>query len=85
MHALAQVQRVVTRGAAAAGDAALRVGDTAGVPTATVDLASYHREMQAHADAIPGAQLSTVPSKDADQAGFTADIRTALHQFLDRV
>ena len=40
---------------------------------------------QAHADAIPGAQLCTVPSKDADQAGFTADIRTALHQFLDRV
>ena len=40
---------------------------------------------KAHADAIPGAQLSTVPSKDADQAGFAADIRTALHQFLDRV
>jgi pimeloyl-ACP methyl ester carboxylesterase len=40
---------------------------------------------QVHADAIPGAQLCTVPSKDDDQAGFTTAIRTALHQFLDRV
>jgi pimeloyl-ACP methyl ester carboxylesterase len=38
----------------------------------------------AHADAIPGAQLCTVPGKDADQAGFTTGIRAALHQFLDR-
>jgi hypothetical protein len=29
--------------------------------------------------------LCTVPSKDGDQAGFAADIRTALHEFLDRV
>lgn len=38
----------------------------------------------AHAETIPGAQLCTVPSKDADQAGFTTDIRAALHRFLDR-
>ena len=38
----------------------------------------------AHAEAIPDAQLCTVPSKDADQARFTTDIRRALHQFLAR-
>ena len=37
---------------------------------------------QAHTDTIPGATLRTVPSKDAEAAGFAADIQTALQNFL---
>ena len=37
---------------------------------------------EAYADAIPKARLCTVPSKDADQAGFADQIRIALHSFL---
>jgi pimeloyl-ACP methyl ester carboxylesterase len=38
----------------------------------------------AYADAIRGAKLCTVPSKDDDQAGFATAIHAALHQFLHR-
>jgi pimeloyl-ACP methyl ester carboxylesterase len=37
---------------------------------------------QAYADTIPDALLRTVPSKDADPAGFTTNIRAALNDFL---
>ena len=37
---------------------------------------------RAYADTIPGAALCTVPSKDADPGGFTAEIRTALDEYL---
>lgn len=37
---------------------------------------------QAYAEAIPAAQLCTVPSKDADPDGFTQQIRSALHTFI---
>ncbi len=37
---------------------------------------------EVYAAAIPEARLCTVPSKDADQAGFAEQIRTALHRFL---
>ncbi len=39
---------------------------------------------EAYADAIPKARLCTVPSKDADQAGFADQIRIALHSFRPR-
>jgi pimeloyl-ACP methyl ester carboxylesterase len=37
---------------------------------------------EAYAQAIPNAQFSTVPSKDADQDAFAYEIRSALHAFL---
>jgi len=37
---------------------------------------------QLHAELIPNAYLSTVPSKDADSAGFFAQIEAALDAFL---
>jgi pimeloyl-ACP methyl ester carboxylesterase len=40
---------------------------------------------RAHTDTIPGATLRTVPSKDANAAGFASDIRTALRNFLHRL
>ena len=40
---------------------------------------------QAYAETIPGAQLCTVPSKDADPRGFARQIRAALETFVSSV
>ena len=45
----------------------------------------FHPYEIAQAHTIPGATLRTVPSKDADAAGFAADIQTTLHDFLHQL
>lgn len=59
------------------------------VPTLVVghhgDRFHPHAVAGAYAEQIPGAALVTVPSKDADAAGFTRQIATALDRFLSSV
>jgi pimeloyl-ACP methyl ester carboxylesterase/GNAT superfamily N-acetyltransferase len=38
-----------------------------------------------HARLIPGATLTTIPSKEADAAGFTAGFAQAVQEFLDEI
>jgi pimeloyl-ACP methyl ester carboxylesterase/GNAT superfamily N-acetyltransferase len=38
-----------------------------------------------HARLIPGATLATIPSKEADAAGFTAGFAQAVQEFLDEI